>query len=98
MQRLLLCESETFMNESYNPRLFQSFFGVTLSTIIKLFSLLEEAPKITPMHMLWTLYFMKQNPTDLVNHYKADAKTWKLHVKETLGTLIVYLPDVIFYF
>jgi hypothetical protein len=91
--RLLSAE---FTGVKYNSRISMAHFGVPVEVICKLWNYINEQPQqiIKPVHLMWTLYFLKQNPSDLVNMYKASTKTWLKYVKLTLLLLEDNLPEV----
>jgi hypothetical protein len=68
----------------FTPRRFGAFFGVTLETAGKLWHQIRLQNTVQPKHLLWTLYFLKQNPSELVNHIDAAPKTWLKYVRLTL--------------
>jgi len=88
---------EMFIKKMHNAVIFQSFFGVDVGTCEILWKAIDKIDEsVKPIHLLWALYFLKENPSDRVNHFQSDVKTWKPMVKLVLDFLDASLPDVLF--
>jgi hypothetical protein len=66
--------SEQFMNANYTERGFSSYFGVRLLVMVEIWSYIGvNQVGVTPEHLVWTLYFLKNNPKDDVNNFKVSS-------------------------
>jgi len=81
--------------QGYHSRIYKAFFGVDVESTNEIWEFIAgRDPSIQPIHLLWTLYFLKKNPSDLVTHFNAAVNTWKRKVKLVLQLLDDHLPDV----
>lgn len=63
-------------------RRYKSMFGVSPSICFKIWKLLEIPPSIKPIHLLWTLNFLKQYNTEHTSKaiFKINEKTYRKYV------------------
>ena len=91
-------------------RRFRSFFGTSVETCADLWYLCHNAlhPDAWPMHLLWTLVFLKQHNTEEVNASLAGVhedtfRDWVWHVLNVIDSINyvstrVFLTSVINFF
>jgi len=87
------------MFHPFSHRHFMSIFGISVQTILVLWLCLNrmELPfHLKPIHLLWTLNFLKQYSTmDQASPiWKCDIKTFRLYVWRVVVSLFVYLDTV----
>ena len=85
-----------------NNRQFHAHFGLSKTTIIILFGVLQSVASQTGFaldHVLWTFYFLKVYNTVDVSavYWKVDPKTYRLWVWRVIQTLFVHLDTVRFF-
>lgn len=97
MEKHLETISEKLMKKKFNSRLFKAFFGISTTIFYEIWSYIVGLD-ITVEHILWTLYFLKNNPSDDVSNFYCAVKTWKKYVFKTLDILNTLLPEVFLYF
>jgi hypothetical protein len=81
-----------------NEENFRALFGVGLQTVLFSWILLLKVDgdvEIEPVHLLWTLYFLKQYPISRnVWYFKVDRKTFKKYVWRVIALLHIHLNTV----
>jgi hypothetical protein len=96
------CIEEFFCYHSHlilNEENFRSLFGVGLQTVMFSWLILKklDMEKINPIHLLWTLYFLKFYPTSRnIWYFNVDRKTFKKIIWKVLAALYLYLETVRF--
>ena len=86
-----------FMGDKFEERIMKAHFGVSISTITKIWSYIaENRHNVRKNHLLWTMHFLKVNPKDDVNLFKEDIKTVKKWVWITVDLLNKQLPQVLY--
>jgi hypothetical protein len=85
----------------FSDRQFHAHFGVSKSTILILFSILQKVQityeyTFTLDHLLWTFYFLKvYNSVDVsAEHFHIDCKTYRLWIWRVLLILFLHLDTV----
>ena len=86
---------------NYSDRKFHAHFGLSKSTILILFSVLQTVETtygytFTLDHLLWTFYFLKvYNSVDVsASHFNVDCKTYRIWIWRVLLILFVHLDMV----
>lgn len=82
---------------NFTQRAFKASFGTSLPTAVILWRVLQiHSDIIQPIHLLWSLEFLKVYATTDVSAFKwhCDAKTYRLYVWRVLFLLYVNLNTV----
>jgi hypothetical protein len=91
----------SLLGEHYSPRRFAAHFGVSVHTALIVWNLLEDVPNIIikPIHILWTLYFLKTyDSVDVAaTRFHCDSNTYNTWVCRVLYILYHKLQIVRIY-
>ncbi len=86
---------------NYSDRQFHAHFGISKSTILILFSILQRVEAsygytFSLDHLLWTFYFLKvYNSVDVsASHFQIDCKTYRFWMWKVLIILFIHLDTV----
>lgn len=89
-------------SEKIGLRRFKSFFGVSPSICAKTWNLIKSKlpSDCQPIHLLWTLLFLKCYNTESVNHSIAgcDEKTFRKRVNQILDHLMSIKVVSVYFF
>lgn len=79
----------------YHERVFREHFGVSVKHVIEIWHHIASR-NIQPVHLLWTLYFLKVYPTESVAAatLNTSPKTYRKVVREVIGLMNRRLPKV----
>lgn len=99
---MIECIQEFFCTHSHlslSEENFRSLFGVGLETVLFAWIVLKKIElkefEIYPIHLLWTLYFLKHYPRSRnIWYFTVDRKTFKKMIWRILALLHLYLDTV----
>jgi len=104
---LVSLQMETMLNvlESafghFSDSRFRSIFGVSVETVVFLWHCILHVEDdigihLAPIHLLWTLHFLKTYPTTPNGAYfwRVDAKTYRHHIWKFILVLLCYLDTI----
>jgi len=79
---------------NYSVRNWNTMFGMSLDKCNQLH--LEYVPNVKPLYLLWTLYYLRNYPTDSAGALWANvtAVTWRKHIRVVLELLPRQLPQL----
>ena len=91
-----------FMGDKFEERIMKAHFGVSISTITKIWSYIaENRHNVRKNHLLWTMHFLKVNPKDALesqgnyDQYKVLAVavySINRRLSRPISSLFLYLP------
>ncbi len=88
-----------FYDSKYNHRKTMAHFGVSLEGILKILLIFKiKKVHIQENHLLWSLYFLKCNPSNEVHLFACCWKTWLWVCKRTIEQMEFLLPKVTIFF
>jgi hypothetical protein len=95
------CITDFFASHSHlqlNKENFRALFGIGLQTMLFSWSILQRIDSIEdiiPIHLLWTLYFLKQYLiTRNIWYFQVNRKTFTKKVWKVIALLSMYLNTV----
>ena len=104
----VLMDFVTFVGDHFpvrfSHRTFRGLCGCSIYTAVVLWKGLQEIRveefTLTPIHLLWTLYFLKTYPTVEVATvmWQCDSKTFRLWIWRVIALLYLKFDTVIFFF
>lgn len=81
----------------YSAARMTAVFGTPMRDVVTIWTILfNQHPQAQLQHLLWSLYFLKTYPTEVVGSaaWGIDTKTFLKHVRNTVCLLNISLPDV----